>query len=222
MSHASSNFDALPDFLGRLEHQLARAAAIQTPRRGALASRWGRPILAAPVALAATVALAIILWPFGNSTPSAYGNPAILQTPATPVPAPLRGGLALEIAAGPDAALDEARAIPAFGSTTYLLSGDDAWCLSAPDPGADRPDVERGVTCTDTAEFLRIGVALIVGNRYIAAIPEGVRPPASTRGDGQRKELQPNKQGVVAVSLAAGETVTRYDIDGGTRTDSGR
>lgn len=221
MSQTSSDFEALPDFLRGLEDRLRAAAVPAVPRR-TLGRRWRRPVLAVPVASAAAIALAVIVGPFGGSTVPAYGKPAILQTPATAIPAPLRGGLAHEIAIGSGAALDEARAIPAFGDVAYLLSGGDAWCLSAPDPAANRQDVERGASCTHTDEFLRIGVALIVGDHYLAAVPRGVPDPTLTGADGRRETLSPNEQGVVAATLAAGDEVTRYDVDGARRTDRRR
>lgn len=120
-----------------------------------------------------------------------------------------------------DATLTQARAIPAFGGTAYLLSGDDAWCLSAADPQAKRPDAERAVSCTRTNEFLHIGISLVVGNHYIAAIPQGVDNPTLMHADGTTESLEPNDQGIVTVdALAPGEKVTLHGTNGQNRTDT--
>lgn len=217
----SNDFDAMSNFLSRLEQDL-KDEAVNTGRRRATVPRTRRLAVALPVAVVGAIVLAVAIGPFAGNTPPAYGKPAILQTPPTTIPATLRGGLALEVAAGPNAALDEARPVEVFGSTAYLLSGDDAWCLSVPDPAAARPDIERGVSCVDTDEFMRFGIALIVGDRYVAAIPQGIDAPTLRGRDSNTRRLDLDAHGVVSARLATGDTVARYDIDGRTRHDTRR
>ena len=214
----TNDFEAMHDYLSALELDLkAEAGASGDPQRRTLA--WRRPAIAIAFAAMLVIPALVISGSVGHDT-TAYGKPVILHTPAAEIPKPLKQGLALQLAAGPDATLTDARAIPAFGGTAYLLSGDGAWCLSAPDPEATTPDVENSVSCTHTAEFFRIGISLVVGNHYIAAIPQGVENPTLTHADGTTESLRPNHQGVVMVdTLTTGDTVSLHGTDGQTRID---
>lgn len=228
----NDDFDALNDHLVDLERDL-KARAVAAPSLQS-AGRWrlphavlpvagaavARPLVAVPVVVAGAIAFAVIAGVFAGNAPPAYGQPAILDTPAMEVPPQMRGGLALELAVGPGSTLDEARPFDTSAGTGYLLSGGDAWCLSAPDPDADRPASEPGVGCVRTAEFMRIGLAIVVGRHYVAAIPRGVDSPTVTSPDGTQRDLQPDEFGVVATTLEPGDSVTRYDIDGRKRTDA--
>jgi len=217
----TKDYEAMPDYLNALEVELRAKASTETSAAPAHRQLiWRRPLIAVAAAAAIAIPVVVIAGSVGHEQ-AAYGQPAILDTPATGIPQPLKHGLALELAAGPDATLTQARPIPAFGDTAYLLSGDDAWCLSAPDPQAKRPDTERAVTCTRTNAFMRIGISLVAGNHYIAAIPHGVDNPTLTHADGTTETLAPNDQGVVTVdTLAPGDKVTLHGTDGQTTTDA--
>jgi hypothetical protein len=216
----TNDFEAMHDYLGALELEL-KAKAAHTETRWVRTPQWRRPLVAIVAVSALVIPVIAILASVGGQTEPAYGRPLILKTAAIEIPAPLKDGLALQLAAGPNSALTQARPVTAFGGTAYLLSGENAWCLSAPDPDARRPDAERSVSCTHTKEFLRIGISLVLGNHYIAAIPAGVKNPTLTRADGSNQDLRPDRQGVVVVdALAAGDKVTLHGTDGQTRTDS--
>jgi hypothetical protein len=214
----TDHFEAMHDYLTTLELELKAQATQPAPgRRDALS--WRRPAIAIGIVSMLVIPGLVLAGSIGREAP-AYGKPPILKTPAVDIPQPLKQGLALQLAAGPNSTLTEARPIPAFGGTAYLLSGNDAWCLSAPDPEADHPQAETGVACTRTKEFFRIGISLVLGNHYIAAIPDGVRDPTLTRADGTTETLHPNEQGVVVVdALSAGDTVSLHGADGTSRTD---
>lgn len=214
----TNDFQVMNDYLSALELDLKNQAALTaTSRRRA--PRLGRPMIALAFSAVVVSAVLVISGSAGREVP-AYGKPAILNTPASDIPEPLRQGLALQLAPGPNATLTEARAVPAFGGTAYLLSGNDTWCLSAPDAESMTPDAEPGVTCTHTSEFFRIGISLVVGDHYIAAIPQGVENPTLTHADDTKVELRPNQQGVVVVEkLAPGDTVSLHGTGGQIRTD---
>jgi hypothetical protein len=211
--------EAMHDYLAALELRLkSEAVHAGAGRTRTLARR--RPAIAVAIVFAVVLPAVLVVGSLGGQAPRAYGKPAILQTAPVAVPAALKGHLAFNLAAGPRSTPLEARPIPAFGGTAYLLSGKDAWCLSAPDPAAGEPDIERGVTCTRTSEFLKLGISLLVGNHYIAAIPQGVDDPTLRHADGSTETLHPDEQGVVVVDpLSAGDTVSLHGTDGHTRID---
>ncbi len=214
----TNEFDAMDDYLGDLERHLRAQAVAPAPSR--CRRRLALPALVVPVAAAGAVLVALLVGAFGGNTPSAHGRPVILDTPTVDVPVSMRGGLALQLAAGRGKRLDDARPIAALGDDGYLLSGDDAWCLAIPDPAIGRPDAQPGVGCTDTREFMQTGIALVVRRRYVAVVAQGVPHPIVTRADGQRRELHPDSQGVVVATLARGESVTRYGVSGQSRVNT--
>lgn len=79
-----------------------------------------------------------------------------------------------------------------------LLQGRD-WCLSAPDPLADQPDIERGSTC-GPSQSIQLGI----GSTSIIFVPEGTNPPELTNPDGTRETLQPTQGLVVILSRPEG------------------
>lgn len=214
----TKDLETMPDYLSALERDLALRAEYSRSAPFRFAGGLKRPI----VALAATLVFAAIglaVAEIGSESP-AYGQPRVLRIDAVDVPPPLRNGLALQLAAGWNATLTEARPIRAFGSTAYLLSGEDAWCLVAPDPDAARPSVEPVVSCVRTSEFMRIGVSVSAGTHYIAAIPQGVEPPTLTTSDGREMSLRPNQYGVVIVDgVRPGSTITLHPTNGKPRSD---
>lgn len=212
----ADDFEVMPDFLAALEAELrvrAVAAAAPEPERP---RRRRRSLAALAAGLAALAILAAVLFTasVGPET-AAYGKPAILREPATSVPVALKGGLDLKVAAGPDTDLTRARAIQAFGTVSYLLSGDGAWCLSVPDPGAASPTVDRVVNCARTKDFYNVGVHTVAPGCYLAVLPRGVRDPTVTHADGTTETLHPDALGVVRdAHVRPGDAFTLYAIDG--------
>lgn len=210
----------MPDFVDALEARL-RASAEPSEFRGAARPRT--PITT-PRRLAAAAVVAVIVSIAGitavsstTQTQRAFGA-AILRTKPVDISArPDTQALAKRL--GPTAELDHAWVAPAFGGTAYLLRGSDTWCVSAPDPASDRPNIERGVSCTDDQTFERIGISMAIGGNFIAMIPDGVRPPVLRRAsDPAPSVLSPSEHGVVvAPDLPNGSAVTLYDTRGGHR-----
>ena len=54
------------------------------------------------------------------------------------------------------------------------------WCLSAPDPLTNEPDIERGSTC-GPSQAIQLGI----GSTSVIFVPEGTRPP---RADEPRRD----------------------------------
>jgi hypothetical protein len=234
-----TNFSVMPDFLARLEVELRAAAARppSTSRRRPV----GRLAIALTLTAAITTTFVLALGPGGHPATRAFAGPLILREPTVGIPKRFRtlgpGALYAQRVneVGEQAARDEfrvlrksrdriptqsARQIPAFGGTAYLLGAPGVWCLVAPDPAALRPDVEVGVTCVPAREFARIGMALMVGRHYVAALPQGVPDPLLQRADGTKTTLKPDEHGLVVVdTLSSGETVIRIDDQGHTLAD---
>jgi hypothetical protein len=217
----AENFEVMPDYLGALELELrAHALPVVTERGHRL--RWRRPVFVTAVAVLALVPMLLIADTIRDQTP-AYGRPAILAAPPVPVPASIRNGFALKKKAGPGTSLDRARPFRAFGDIAYLLDGDGVWCVSVPDPTAREPEVERGIACTRTRDFFRVGIQVVVRRSYVAVIPQGVKDPMLIHANGTRQSLQPNAQGVVTVApIAPGDSFVLYGIDGQRKTSHAR
>jgi hypothetical protein len=215
MTHPSP----MPDFVDALEARLR--ASVEHPRRRATAPGCGPmtgPVRVAVVAGLAAVAaiVGIVAASSTSQTQSAFGA-AILRTDPVDISSrPETAGLRRRV--GPTADLEHAWAAPALGGTAYLLRGADTWCVSAPDPATDRPDIERGVGCTDDQTFKRIGISIAIGRNFIAMIPDGVRHPVLRRPGAGERVLTASAHGVVvAPDLPNGSAVTLYDTHGGHR-----
>lgn len=207
----------MPDFTDALEARLRGAA--ERPRRR-LARRGPRFALAT-AAVAAAVALAVVATTDRHG-PVAYGKPLILATPAVAaddVIDRLEHGLTAMVVFGDHLRLTEARPVPAFGGTAYVVTGPDGWCLTAPDPAADHPQEESGVTCMRTPDVYAYGIALGIGTNVVAALPQGAKDPTVRLPDGTARDLQPSDQGVVvAENLPPGSVLVLYAADGSERT----
>jgi hypothetical protein len=125
-----------------------------------------------------------------------------------------------------DDAHDVVRAwdVPAFGGHVFMTRKGTLWCLSAPDPSAAQPEVERGVTCEPARRYgLTIGVSDAAGVYLVYAAvvaPDAAKRPLLKLPDGTRKSLQPAPGGlIVLVAPPGGSSVTLYDKDGKGRTD---
>ena len=78
------------------------------------------------------------------------------------------------------------------------------WCLSAPDPLTDEPDIERGSTCGPSQE-----IQLGIGSTTVVFVPEGTMPPELTNSDGTKEPLRPTEGLVVILSRPDG---SRLDL----------
>jgi hypothetical protein len=166
----------------------------------------------------------LVLSGSGPSTPPAHGEPLVLQAPLAVLPAQARPGISARMVLGPESArITRGHEIPTAAGPAYLYGDATGRCLSAPDPAADDPATERGVTCVPAATFARFGISLTIqgrdgGGTYVAAIPQGVANP-TVRTGGATRELRPTNFGVVAVSTATRAVVTLFDRSGARRDD---
>lgn len=222
--------DPMPDFTAALEQRLRETAqqqALPHSSKQARGSRRWRIALPAATAIGLTAAALVVLASNGTSTSAAYGKPRILL--AEPVSAPqvvaqLQEGMSVKLALGAEATLQEARSVPAFGGTAYVVTGDAGWCLAAPDPAM--PDVASAnparsgvVTCARTADVYRYGLYLGVGNNFIVALPDNAKPPTLRSPRGQARPLEPDEHGVViGENVESGSTLTVYGPDDSTRS----
>lgn len=212
----------MPDFVDALD---ARLRSDAVPRRRAShdgpspsAQRIRNIVLSGGILIGCVVSVLAVL---PTSADRAYGKPpALLSATSLVVGANTRVRDAAASAPTTEQ-LDRAWSVPAFGGTAYLLHGDATWCLSAPDPASDHPNVERGYSCSDSAEFGRIGISLTIGSNYIAVVREGVRAPTLQTPDGEMREIRPSHLGVVILpNLADGSIVTLRGPAGHDRSET--
>jgi len=210
----------MPDVVDQIEQRLRQEA------RRPKARSWTPP-LAVTAALGAAVAcLVLVLAVRGEdrgprSRPVEAGSLLILRTAAVSAPEVIqqleRGGTVRAVL-GAGAQLDQARPVPAFGNTAYVVSGPRGWCLTLPDASlatSGSAYQSSGVTCRRTADVYRTGMVLAVGQRVLAVVPEGTRSPTLASRSGQVRELKPSDQGVVAIEDGPpGWLFTAYGKDG--------
>ena len=221
--------DLMPDFATTLEARLREDAAALPQRATRRADRYRRPRVAVLVTAVAalTAGFLVLNAAQDRATPAAYGKPVIADTPATSDPRivrQLQGGMSVQLALGPGARLKDAHPFPAFGGTAYVVTGDQGWCLAAPDPALNPapstdPTREGVVTCSRTKDIYRFGLYLGVGNNAVVALPANATPPTLKGPDGAVAELEPSDQGVVVIEGAPpGSELVLYGPDGSRRT----
>jgi hypothetical protein len=221
----------MPDFVDALERRLRQEASAAVPARR---PRRARPRITVALAVVSGLALvALVVAVATSSSPRDGGRgradrthptattPLILRTATTDAGRVLdevQHGMSVRLVLGPDARLTAARPVAAFGGTAYVLTGDQGWCLTAPDDAIDPtgdPARTGGLTCQKLATVYRVGIPLVVGSNAIAAIPQGVRAPTLTTPDGTVRRLTPSAQGVVIVEHGQPHSVlTLYARDG--------
>lgn len=241
----SNHYDVMPDFCVQLESFLASSAVEQSAPRPVSRARapraqGGRRRLRAGLlaGAVAAVAVGVITWTGADRSTDRAADAPPPSTRTVPAAPPARSGSYTPIWAtaqvpvepeevvreaqsrlGRTADLTRAWATPAFGGTAYLMRDSEQWCLTAPDPATNQPDNERAWTCSPKALFERFGIALTVGDNYIAALPRGVRHPTLRLPGKKPRALVPSANGVVVLSgLPAGATITTYDDSGRTRS----
>ncbi len=113
--------------------------------------------------------------------------------------------------------LVRAWSVPALKGHVYLERRGDDWCLSAPDPVSQMPDIERGMGC-NAGDY---GASLSIGRNYAAVIlDDTVKHPVLKRADGKRTTLTPDEGGLIALAnVPQGASITLYNADGKGRTD---
>lgn len=220
--------DLMPDFSDSLDSRLRQVAEVTAEEdRAAVAGPRRVLRLAAPALVAAAVLLAVAIGTGNDGTPPAYGEPLILKAPTVAndeIVRQLQQGVSVRMTLGDGARLHTARAIPAFGGTAYLVTGDVGWCISAPDPalldvGTGDPAREGAVTCSRLADIYRYGLYIGVGSNALVALPANATPPVLETSDGRTRELTPNDQGVVVIERAPADSVlTLFGPDGSTRS----
>lgn len=180
-----------------------------------------RPLAAAGslAVVALAVVAALLVSGSGGNTPQAFGGPLVLRTPLVTLPKFARPGGSAAFVLGPGSErITKGHRFATRGGDAYLYGNAAGWCLTIPDPLSSRPEVERGVSCVSMRDFERFGIAGALSNEregtYVAAIPQGVRPPELTVGNGRPRALVPSDIGVVVVDAEGRSTVTRFDREG--------
>lgn len=203
------NSDRMDDFVEELERKL-RTAARQRGQR--LAARRRVIGVGAIMALCGTIGATVALSTH-QGVDIAYAAPPVTGR-ATTDAGDLRFTAPTLVARG--ARLDEARSLPTPAGEAYLIPIRAGWCLLGPDPAAEDPQKEHGLTCVSASEFMRHGIWLQVGNAdrgyVLIAPPAGARPPEVTDPRGSRRRLDVHA-GVALISpYVVGSKVTVYDV----------
>lgn len=101
---------------------------------------------------------------------------------------------ALEGLLGGDQQIERAWFVPELKGHVILSRKDGKWCLSAPDPLTQEPDIERGSTC-GPSEAIELGI----GTTDVLIVPEGAKPPVLTTAAGETETLEPVEGGLVVI-----------------------
>jgi hypothetical protein len=202
-----------------------RAAVRETAERRYARPRRARTLVAAACALAAAAAGLAIVSRMDPSQPADEVPATPTPTPALTVPAPsgspripsvtpadpadpaLRGLVSGEIV--------RAWSVPAMKGHVILSREGGRLCISAPDPSADQPDVQRGMHCGGRGNY---GESMWIGDKYVAVVPDGNPPPRLELPDGTQSTLEPT-DGLIALVHATGAWVTLYDDTGKEQRD---
>ena len=225
-----------------------REALQDAARRRYGRRRWGRLLIAAPVAgtLVAGILLVASRSPdretvaTPTAAPTATPTPAVYTVKVTPLPTPepisgpplivrariLKDAHALFKAEGgtSNGTLERAWATPGMQGKkahVFLFRRGGSRCLSVADPGASEPG-DRGVSCSPPDVFERFGVSLTIGPNYAAVVPDPKRPPTYRHADGTRETLTPIEGLVALARTESGSAVALYAPDGKRRTDAFR
>jgi hypothetical protein len=105
---------------------------------------------------------------------------------------------------GPDHTIVRAWSVPEYKGHVILSRKGDEWCLSAPDPAADQPDIERGSTCAPDARFQSKGIWLGIGENTMEVAPTHGGTAQATGPDGKTR----------TVKLHGGELAFAHGLEG--------
>jgi hypothetical protein len=94
--------------------------------------------------------------------------------------------------------------VPEYKGHVILSRRGTDWCLSAPDPATDQPDIERGSTCVPDARFQSRGIALGIGGNEMVVAPTHGGTAQATGPDGRTH----------TVKLHGGELVFEHGLEG--------
>ena len=184
--------------------------------------RLARRRLVLPVLAAGLAALAIALVVFDLGASDSRDEVAATPTPppvvdVTVTPSPQADG-SLKLATAVPVAPDDPALDGLLGSTQQIVRAWEVrklkghvilsrrggeWCLSAPDPATNEPDIERGSTCNSN-EAIELGI----GSTNVIVVPDGTRPPEITGADGRTEPLQPTDGLVVILSRPGDSRLT--------------
>ncbi len=104
---------------------------------------------------------------------------------------------------GEGAQIVQAWSVPKLKGHVILSRRGTDWCLSAPDPATNEPDIERGSTCGAT-EAIELGI----GSTNVIYVPDTIKAPELTGDDGKVVTLQPREGLVVLLSRPRGSMLT--------------
>lgn len=124
-----------------------------------------------------------VLFSAPAATPEATATPTRSAAPATPIAvSELVDTPAVrdDLASGGE--LARAWKVPALKGHVHLIRKPDGWCLSAPDPLAGQPEIERGKTCTDPTTFAARGISIGIGAVWVSVGPAADAPLNVTPG----------------------------------------
>ena len=142
-----------------------------------------------PASEVAATPTATVTLPTATPTPTA--------TPDAPAPAKLQKAErvsptdpALEGVLRPGDEIVRAWLVPEYKGHVILSRRGTDWCLSAPDPATDQPDIERGSTCVPDARFQKNGIWLGIGENTMEVAPTHGGTAQATGPDGKTRTVK--------------------------------
>jgi hypothetical protein len=196
--------------LETLRRALREDAARHYGRRRLARRRLVLPVLAAGLA---ALAIALVVFDLGASD----SRDEVAATPTPPQQTPQADG-SLKLAAAVPVAPDDPALDGLLGNTQQIVRAWEVrklkghvilsrrggeWCLSAPDPATNEPDIERGSTC-NSDDAIELGI----GSTNVIVVPDGTKPPEITGADGKTEPLQPTDGLVVILSRPGDSRLT--------------
>ncbi len=191
--------------LPTLQAALRETAERTYPRRR-------RPVIPALVVAAAAAAALLVMRDRDGAQPprEVAATPTVAftptpapTTPATPTPTPDAAPAKLQKAERVDphdpalapllnsgSVIVRAWNVPEYKGHVILSRRGSEWCLSAPDPLTDQPDIERGSTCVPDARFRSRGIWLGIGENVIEVGPTHGGSALATGPDGKQRRVK--------------------------------
>jgi hypothetical protein len=134
-----------------------------------------------------------------NQTPAPVTSAKLQKAERVPAGDPSLKGLT-----GPEHTIVRAWNVPEYKGHVLLSRKGEEWCLSAPDPAADQPDIERGSTCVPDSRFQAKGIWLGIGENQIEVSPTHGGTAQATGPDGKS----------YTVKLHGGELAFMHSLEG--------
>ncbi len=164
----------------------AAAVLVIHDRDGAEQAREVAATPAPATTPAPTVAITPAPTAAATTTPAPDTAPAKLQEAKRVSP----DDPALANVLSPGAEIVRAWSVPEYKGHVILSRRGTDWCLSAPDPLSDQPDIERGSTCTPDARFQRKGIWLGIGENTMEVAPTHGGTAEATGPDGRTRTVK--------------------------------